>query len=84
MKNNKSLPERIRESMRRNEQEVLDYLRARIKQGEPVYSLALFGTSWYHAFWRLDRAGKVKYARRGKFVGYYVPVRYARPVTNVN
>jgi hypothetical protein len=69
--------------MRQNEADVLRYLRTAIKGGHPVNHDWGFGTQWRNALDRLEKAGKVVYVRsRSRYkMGYFKPVRYARPVT---
>ena len=66
----------IREGMRRNEKEVLDYLR----EGRPKTTTLLWSIGWLNALNRLVDAGIVKFVRKGLF-GHYKVRKYARPVT---
>lgn len=80
------LPKRIREMQRENERDLLNHLRREIAEGNYVSSTALFSNAWRSALERLEAAGKIVYykPRKWRGLGYYKPVRYARPVTNAN
>lgn len=69
---------RIRQSMRKNEVELLAYLRK-----NNIGTTTLFGMSWYRALDRLMAGGMVQFVRgRNRYrVGRYTVRKGAKPVT---
>lgn len=74
----------IRKAMRQNEQEVLEHLRQRVREGKPVTHLTFVSMSWMKAIQRLQDAGLVQYIKDRKHFasGYYKAVKFARPITS--
>ena len=74
MRHGKNAYDRIREGMRRNEQELLDHLRTTDRH----IMYGGLGDAWMKALDRLQAAGMVRYsAKRYR----YVVRKHARPVT---
>jgi hypothetical protein len=69
---------KIRQSMRENEQRVLDYFRR-----NPTADTFLFSMPFRKALDRLEAAKKITYRRSTRTrPGAYIVRKYARPVTN--